>query len=58
MWLLVTARRTLREVFGLSDDDAVVVKIFSSPNRGKTPASEVVDPPEGVSATKTRAGQA
>ncbi len=46
------ARRTLSEVFGLNDDDAVVVKLFSSANRGRTPASEVVDPPEGVSATK------
>jgi hypothetical protein len=36
------ARRTLAEVFGLSGDDAVVVKMFSSPNRGGTPASEVV----------------
>ncbi len=36
------ALRTLREVFGLSGDDAVVVKMFSSPNRGGTPASELV----------------
>lgn len=47
------ARRTLAEVFGLSDDDAVVVRMFSSPNRGKTPASEVVDPSEAESAAKT-----
>ena len=52
------ARRTLHEVFGLRDDDAVVVKMFSSANRGGTPASEVVDPPEGVSGTKTRARRA
>jgi hypothetical protein len=42
--VVARALRTLREVFGLTeDDDAVVLKLFSSPRRGRTPASEVLD---------------
>jgi hypothetical protein len=35
--------QTLRGVFGLGDDDPVIVKMFSSPLRDNTPASEVVE---------------
>lgn len=45
--------RTLREVFRLGEDDKVVVRMFSSPNRGGTPASEVVP----TEVTKPEAGQ-
>ena len=33
------ASRTLNQVFGLLRDDKLVVKLFSSPNRGSTPAT-------------------
>jgi hypothetical protein len=33
------AIRTLKQVFGLSGDDKLLVKLFSSPNRGSTPAT-------------------
>ena len=33
------AMATLRELFGLNDDDSVFVKFFSSAIRGDTPAS-------------------
>jgi hypothetical protein len=33
------AIETLRGVFGLDDEDRVIVRLFSSPNRGDTPAS-------------------
>ncbi len=36
------AMRTLREVFGLTEGDLVLLKMFSSPIRGDTPASPVV----------------
>jgi hypothetical protein len=42
-------RCTLRTVFGLRGRDQLTVKMFSSPKRGRTPASEVVEaPPERV----------
>ncbi len=45
------ALETLREVFGAGDGDKVTVKLFSSPRRGKTPASPeyVEDDGEGES---------
>jgi hypothetical protein len=51
------ALRTLREVFELGDDDTVLVKMFSSPNRGGTPASEVEEPQERVGDAKSGSGQ-
>ncbi|MGD0312240.1 MAG: hypothetical protein ABSC90_07245 [Acidimicrobiales bacterium] len=44
------AVRSLREVFGLGDEDGVLVKLFSSPHRANTPASPeyVEDTLEGV----------
>jgi hypothetical protein len=49
----VRALRTLREVFELSDKDTVLLKLFGSPIRGGTPASEVVVPQERVGDAKT-----
>lgn len=49
------ATRTLREVFDLADGDELLLKLFSSPNRGRTPASEVVrDAERPVTADRTR----
>ena len=47
---------TMRTVFGLRGRDRLTVKMFSSPKRGRTPASEVV-PDDVVSDTKTDARQ-
>jgi hypothetical protein len=45
---------TVRTVFGLRGRDKLTVKMFSSPKRGRTPASEVVSPPsEGVDPSET-----
>jgi hypothetical protein len=37
------ARRTLQDVLGLGPDDWLVLKMFGSPRRGRTPASPVTD---------------
>lgn len=37
--VVLRSKLTLRSVFGLSRDDEVLVKLFSSPFRGTTPAS-------------------
>jgi hypothetical protein len=44
---------TLRTVFGLRGRDQLTVKMFSSPQRGRTPASEVVEPQERTEHAKT-----
>jgi hypothetical protein len=46
------AVRSLREVFGLGDEDRVLVKLFSSPLRANTPAG-----PEYVEDTLEEAGE-
>ncbi len=42
------AMATLRLLFGLEEEDDVLVKMFSSPNRGDTPASAEYAEPEAI----------
>jgi hypothetical protein len=39
---------TLRELFGFGEDDQLRVKMFSSPNRGNTPAGPEYEPDTGT----------